>query len=202
MSRTHLLISKISHVCQEICDIKQARKPKSYSMKPNYTNTSLDEGWKDWNYTQEPGSNNSAKEDSGDEDDWGGTYSAHSTLCCCEPNNPDNPSHHAPIPPSLNLLPSENIQEPPGDLSPSPASRIVTSTPSLLTKLERKACNAALSSLDHISPSGPCATWNVCLLTWNGLGEESSEELGTTEESLLVTGERGGGPGVAGLHPQ
>ena len=199
LSWIHLLISKISHVCQEIHDIKQTRKPKSNLLKPNYINTSLDEGWKDWNCTQEPGSNSSAKEDSGDEGDWGNTYSSHSTLCRHEPSNPDNPSHHAPTPPSPNLPPSESIQEPPGDLSPSPASKIVTSTPSLLAKLERKACNAALSSLVHISPSKPCATRNVLFLTWNRLGEESVEESGMTEESLSETGERGGGPGVAGL---
>ena len=33
------------------------------------------------------------------------------------------------------------------------------------------------------------------------MGEESSEESVTEEESL-VTGERGGGPGVAGLRPE
>ena len=67
MSRIHLLISKISHVCQELHDIKEARKPKSNLLTPNYTNTSLDERQKGQNYTQEPGSNNSAKEDSSDE---------------------------------------------------------------------------------------------------------------------------------------
>ena len=35
----------------------------------------------------------------------------------------------------------------------------------------------------------------------NGLGEESEEESGTKEDSSLLTGERGGGLGVAGLHP-
>ena len=202
MSRIHLLISRISHVCQEICDIKEARKPKSNLFKPNYTNISLDEGRKDQNCTQEPGSNDSAKEDTGDEDDWGGTYSSHSTLCPHEPSNPDKPSRHAPTPPSLNPLPSESIRVPPGDLSPSPTSRIGTLTPSLLVKWERKACNAALSSLIYISPSRPCATWNVLLLTWNRLGEELSEELGMMEESLLVMGERGGEPGVGGLCPE
>ena len=119
----------------------------------------------------------------------------------CEPNNLDTPSHHAPIPPFPNPAPSESTLEPPRDLSPSPASRIVTLTPSLPKKLERKACSAALSLLVHISPSGPCAAWNFCLSTQNRLGEESSEELGITEESLLDTGERGGGLGVAGLRP-
>ena len=33
------------------------------------------------------------------------------------------------------------------------------------------------------------------------MGEESFEESGMTEESSLVTGERGGGLGVAGLCP-
>ena len=33
------------------------------------------------------------------------------------------------------------------------------------------------------------------------MGEESIEESGMTEESSSVTGERGGGPGVAGLRP-
>ena len=132
MSRIRLLTSKISHVRQEICDIKSAREPKSNLFKPNYTITSLDEGQKDQNCTQELGSNNSAKEDTDDRDGWGGTYSVHSTLCPHEPNNPDSSSHHAPIPPSPNPPPSESNLEPPGDLSPSPASRIVTSTPSLL----------------------------------------------------------------------
>ena len=68
-------------------------------------------------------------------------------------------------------------------------------------KLERKACNAALSLSVHTSSSGPCAAWNVHLLTRNGLGEELGEELVMMEESSLVTGERGGGPGVAGLRP-
>ena len=145
LSWTHLLISKISHVCQEIHDIKEDRKLKSNLLRPNYTNTSLDEGQTDRNYTQEPGSNNSAKEDSGDEDDWGGTYSSHSTLCCHEPNNPNNPSHHAPIPPSPNPPPSESILEPPGDRSPSPASKIVTSTPSSLIKLEQEIKDGTLT---------------------------------------------------------
>ena len=35
----------------------------------------------------------------------------------------------------------------------------------------------------------------------NGLGEELEEELGMEEDSSLLTGERGGGPGVAGLCP-
>ena len=90
---------------------------------------------------------------------------------------------------------------PPGDLSPSPASRIETETPSSPSKLERKACNTALSLLIHTSSSGPCAAWNVCLWTKNGL-EESAEELGMMEESLLLMRERGGGPGVGGLCPE
>ena len=202
MSQIRLLTSRISHVCQEICDIKEARKPKSNLFKPNYTNTSLDKGQKDWSCTQELGSNNSAKEDTGDGDDWGGTYSSRSTLCPHEPSNPNNSSRHAPTPPSPSLPPSGSIREPPGDLSPSPASKIVTLTPFSLIKLERKASNAALSSLVHINPSGPCAAWNVLLSTRNGLGEESEEESGMMEESSLVTGDRGGGPGVGGLCPE
>ena len=162
----------------------------------------MDEGRTSQNYTQELDSNNSAKEGSNGEDGWGETCSFHSKLCHHKPNNPNIPLHHAPTPPSPNPLPSESIQEPPGDLSPSLASRIVTLTPSSLEKLERKACNAALSLSVHISPSGPCAAWKICLLTQNRLGEESSEELGMMEESLLVTGERGGGSGVAGLCPE
>src|ERR1700743_163920 len=110
MSRIQLLISKISHTCQEIRDIKSAKKPKSNLFKPNYTITSLDEGQKDRNCTQEPGSNNSAKEDTDDRDGWGGTYSNHSTLCPHEPNNPDSSSHHAQIPPSPNPPPSESTR--------------------------------------------------------------------------------------------
>ena len=71
LSWTHWLISKISHICQEICDIKSRRKPKSKISIPNTTRTSLDEGETDQNYTQEPGSNNSAMEGTGDEDNLG-----------------------------------------------------------------------------------------------------------------------------------
>ena len=156
----------------------------------------MDEGWTSQNYTQEQDSNSSAKEDSDGEGGGDDTCSFHSQLCCHEPNNPDIPLHHAPIPPSPNPLPSGSIQELPGDLSPSPTSRIETLTPSSPMKLEKKACNTALSSSVHTSPSGPCATWNILLSTRNGLGEESSEESVMEEESLSVTGERGRGPGV------
>ena len=201
LSRIQLLTSKISHICQEIRDIKTRRRPQTNIAIRNYTNTGLVEGQTDQNYTREPDSSNSAKEGSDGVDDSGGTCSSHSKLRHHEPSNPDTPSRHAPTPPSLNPAPSESNLEPPGDLSPSPASKIETATPSSLAKEERKACNAALSSSVHISPSGPCATWNVLLSTKNGLGEESEEELGMTEDSPSVTGERGGGPGVGGLRP-
>ena len=133
VSRIQLLTSKISHICQEIRDIKDRRIPQTNIAIQNYTNTGLVEEQTNLNCIQEQGSNSSAKEDTDDGDDWGGTYSAHSTLCPHEPSNHDNPSHHAPIPPSLNPPLSESILEPPGDLSPSPASRIVTLSPSSLS---------------------------------------------------------------------
>ena len=161
----------------------------------------MDKGGRiDQNYTPEPDSNDSAKEGSNGGDGLDGTCSSHSRQCHHEPSNLYPPSHHAPTPPSLNPVPSESILMPPGDLSPSPASRIVTETPSSPLKLERKACNVALSSLVHTSPSGPCAAWNVLLWTKNGF-EKSVEELGMMEESSLLMGERGGEPGVGGLRP-
>ena len=201
MSRIQSLTSKISHICQEICDIKSRRKPQTNIAIQNYTNTGLVEKQTSRNYTREPDSSNSAKEGSDGVDDLGETYSSHSKLHHCEPNNPGTPSRHAPIPPSPNPAPSESSLEPPGDLSPSPASKIATETPSSLTKEERKACNAALSSLVHTSPSGSCAAWNVLLSTRNRLGEELEEESGMTEDLSSETGERGGGPGVGGLCP-
>src|ERR1700743_3499232 len=54
MSRIKLLTSKISHICQEICDIRGARKPKSNSLPQNYINTCLDEGRKDQTNIREP----------------------------------------------------------------------------------------------------------------------------------------------------
>ena len=63
----------------------------------------------------------------------------------------------------------------------------------------KKACIAALSLLVHIRPSGPCAAWNVLVAIRNRLSDR--EELGMREDSLLETGERGGGLGVAGLCP-
>ena len=194
---THLLISKISHTCQEICDIKRRRKPKSNSQ--TITVTTMEEGDTTSPMgTLELSSNNSAKEGSNDEGGLDDTYSSCSTQYHCEPSNLDTPSHHAPVLPSLNPMPSESTLEPPGDLSPSPASRTVTLIPSSPGKLERKACSAALSSLVHTSPSGPCTAWKILLSTQNGLGEESTEESVMEEELLLVTGERGGGLGVGG----
>ena len=119
MSRIQLLTSKISRICQEIRDIKSRRRPQTNIAIRNYTNTGLVEEQTSPNYTREQGSNSSAKEDTSDGGDWGGTYSSHSTLCPHEPSNHNNPSHHAPIPPSPNPPPSESILEPPGDLSPS-----------------------------------------------------------------------------------
>ena len=201
MSQIQLLTSKISHICQEIRDIKTQRRPQTNIAIRNYTNTGLAEGQTNQNYTREPDSSNSAKEGSDGVDGLGETYSSHSKLCHHEPNNPGTPSCHAPTPPSPNPAPSESTLEPPGDLSPSPASKIATETPSSPAKEEKKVCNAALSSSVHTSPSGPCAAWNVLLSTRNGLGEESEEESGMMEDSSLVTGERGGGLGVGGLRP-
>src|SRR6202000_1250434 len=113
MSQIQLLTSKISHICQEIRDIKESRKPKSNLMRGTNTNTKMDGGQTNLTNTQELSSNYSAKEDINDRDGWDGAYSSHSTLCPHEPNNPDSSSHHAPIPPSLNPPPSGNSQEPP-----------------------------------------------------------------------------------------
>ena len=132
VSRIQLLTSKISHICQEIRDIKSRRRPQTNIAIQNYTNTGLVEGQTNPNCTQVPDSNNFAKEGSNDEDGLGETYSSHSKQCHRAPNSPDIPSHHAPSLPSPNPLPSESILEPPGDLSPSPTSRIATLSPSLL----------------------------------------------------------------------
>ena len=133
VSQIQLLTSKISHICQEIRDIKSARKPKSNSLPQNYANTFLDKGRKGQKNTQGPNSNCFATEGSDGGDDLGDTYSSRSTQHHHEPSNPNTPSRHAPSPPSPNPLPPESILEPPGDLSPSPASRIATLSPSSLS---------------------------------------------------------------------
>ena len=109
LSRIQLLTSKISHICQEIRDIKRRRKPQTNIAIRNYTNTGLVEEQTSQNYTRAPDNSNSAKEGSDDEDGLGETYSSHSKLCHRAPNNPDIPSHHAPSLPSPNPLPSESI---------------------------------------------------------------------------------------------
>ena len=93
VSRIQLLTSKISHICQEICDIKSRRKPQTYIAIQNYTNTGLVEGQTSRNYTRVPDNNNFAKEGSDDGDGLGETYFSHSKQCHRAPNNPDNPSH-------------------------------------------------------------------------------------------------------------
>ena len=77
--QTQLLISKISHTCQEIHDIKERHKSKSI-VKAN-SDTIMDKGQTNLNCTQEPESSNSAKEGSDDEDGWDETYSFHSRQC-------------------------------------------------------------------------------------------------------------------------
>ena len=133
LSRIQFLTSKISHICQEIHDIKNRRKPQTNISIQNSTSTGLVEEQTNRNYTRAPDNNNFAKEGSGDEDGWGGTCSFHSKLCRCAPNSPNIPSHHAPSLTSLNPPPSESILEPPGDPSPSPTSRIATLSPSSLS---------------------------------------------------------------------
>ena len=133
LSRIQFLTSKISHICQEIRDIKEARKPKSNLLWGTSTSTNFDAAQINQTSTPEPDSSNSAKEGSDDEDGLGDTYSSRSTQYHHEPSNPYTPSHHAPTPPSLNPPPSESILEPPGDLSPSPTSRIATLSPSSLS---------------------------------------------------------------------
>ena len=112
--------------------MKSRRKPQSNISNQSYTSTGLDEAQKDQNYTLEQDSSNSAKEGNNGEDGWGETCFSRSTTHPPEPNNPYIPSHHAPTPPSPNPPPSESILEPPGDLSPSPASKIATLIPSSL----------------------------------------------------------------------
>ena len=87
VSRIQLLTSKISHICQEIRDIKSRKKPQSNLAIQNYVNTGLDEGLTKRNYTWELDSSNSAKEGSNGGDGWSGNCSSHSTLHPPEPNN-------------------------------------------------------------------------------------------------------------------
>ena len=103
VSQTQSHISNISCICQEICHIKRRRRPRSISQTSN--NTIMDEGGTtDPMRTQEPSSNSSVKGDNSDEGCSDGTYSSHSTLCPHEPSNCNSPSHHAPVPPSLNPM--------------------------------------------------------------------------------------------------
>ena len=116
MSRIHLLTSKISRVCKEICDIKRRQRPTSIDKSSN--NTIMDKGQTNPNCTQEQGkqgNNSSAKEGSDDKDGWDETYSSPSKQCHREPNNPYTPSHHAPSLPSPNPVPSKSNLLPPGD---------------------------------------------------------------------------------------
>ena len=113
LSQTHLLISKISHVCQETHDIERSREPKS--IEQANTITTMEVGNKTSpKRTQGPSTNSSAKEGSSDEGGSGDTYFSHSKQYHHEPSNHDTPSHHAPIPPSPNPAPSESTLEPPG----------------------------------------------------------------------------------------
>ena len=86
VSRIQLLTVKISHICQDIRDIKNVRKPKSNSLLGNYTSTHLDEGQTNQKSTWELHNNSSAKEGSDDEDGSGDTYSSCSTQYHHEPS--------------------------------------------------------------------------------------------------------------------
>ena len=108
------LISKISHIFLEICDIKRRFEPRTIqglqhttsSSKPHwilkanrYSSTHLgQDDKKDWNYTPEQSNNSSAREGM---DDLGDTCSTHNIQYHHSPNNPHNSLCHASIPPSL-----------------------------------------------------------------------------------------------------
>ena len=130
LSRIRLLTSKISHICQEICDIRDARKAKSNLLWGTSTSTLLNEAQTNQTSTREPNSSSSAKEGSDDEGGWDETCSSHSKLCHHEPNNLSNSSHYAPSLPSPSPTPSGSTPSPPATPPPSPISRIGTSTPS------------------------------------------------------------------------
>ena len=70
LSQIQKLTSKISHICQEICDIKSRRKPQSNLAIQNYTSTGLDKEPTNLNYTLEQGNSNSAKEGSNVSGNW------------------------------------------------------------------------------------------------------------------------------------
>ena len=128
VSWTQLLISKMSHTCKEICDIKRRHKLKSIAKTSS--NTFMDEGQTNPNCTQEPDNNNSAREGSDDGGNLGDTYSSCSTQYHHEPNSHDTPSHHAPSLPSPSPVSSGSTPMPPASLSPSPTSKIETLIPS------------------------------------------------------------------------
>ena len=163
--------------------MKSMRKPKSNSLSPNYTNTHLDKRQKDQMNTWEPNSSSFATKDNNDGDGSGDTYSSCSIRYPGAPSNPDTPSHHAPVPPSLSPKPSESILEPPGDLSPSPAFRIETETPSLPMKLEKKACSAAHSSSVFTGVDWELVEWG--LVDWRNW-RNSWEERGSSSACLFL----------------
>ena len=69
--------------------MKRRQKPQSTVQANN--NRIMDKGQTNPNCTLEQDNSSSAREDIGDEDDWGGTYSSNSKLCHHEPNNLDTP---------------------------------------------------------------------------------------------------------------
>ena len=96
------LISNISHIYQEIYDIKRKTKPRSIANSNKYTKVHLELGNKtNPSYTLEQDSSNSAKMDNGGRDGLGDICSSHNIPHHHSPNNPDNSLHHAPAPPSL-----------------------------------------------------------------------------------------------------
>ena len=107
LSWMHLLVSKISHICQEICDIKDSRKKQLNftSIQEGLANSTEgpidtgDLGTKKDHHTVEP---SNSRKDTCSRDDWDGTYSTHSILCPHSFRNPYTPAHHAPAPHSQN----------------------------------------------------------------------------------------------------
>ena len=89
VSQTHSLISKISHICQEIHDITERTKPKSIDKANKYNSTHFGQGdKKDLNYTWRSDSSNSVKEGSNGRDCLGDLLCSQYTISPCTQQSP------------------------------------------------------------------------------------------------------------------
>ena len=207
MSRIQVLTSKITQVCQDICDIKLRRLLITRSdNEPNDIAKRILTNQSDCKNTWGSGRSRPDPPDTHEDRAEDGNDYVYRTPNPHEHDTPNNPEDHERCPPQLRPTPSGMIPEPLPSPDPSEASEMSSS---LLTSLSSppKKDNTELDA-SSMNTERPDLSWNLCLAPAkkNG-GVEPAEESEMREGTGLRRAEAspcrefGRGTGIGAAQP-